>query len=315
MQRPREAAPALPSRWPGDRGAHLWVKDREVVLPDGTRVRYAVRGPAGAPWVVLAPGFLCPDTFWRDLAPELIHDHRVIMLNHRGTGASTEAGGGSLPPGAEAYTIPRLAEDVVAVMDAEAAAPATLVGHSMGVQVALEVARARPELVGSLVLAAGTHTSPFRSMYGSSVASYLFPVVSMAGAAAPRELSRRVLRAIELPIVRPVAIAMRAVAEHTPWAGMTTYRAHLSRVDPRTSIWTARGMHHFDPEPWLHRIATPTSVVVGSRDGWCPIAVGERQAAAIPDARLEVVPDASHTLPLEHPEVVLRHIHEVERRA
>jgi 3-oxoadipate enol-lactonase len=315
LPRPSDAAPALPSPWPGDRGGHLWARDREVVLPDGTRVRYTVRGPDGAPWVVCAPGFLCPDSHWRDIAPALVEDHRVVLLSHRGTGASTEAGGGTLPPSADAYTIPRLAEDVIAVMDAEDASSATLLGHSMGVQVVLEVWRVRPDLVRALVLAAGTHASPFRTMYDSPAASYLFPLVSMLGAATPRALSRRVMRAIELPLARPIGYALRALGDDTPWPGMTTYRAHLSRIDPRTAIWTARAMHHYDAGPWLRDVTVPTSVIVGTHDGWCPSSVGEAQAAAIPDARLEIVPSASHTLPLEHPEVVVRHVRQVEQRA
>ncbi|MCA1783925.1 MAG: alpha/beta fold hydrolase, partial [Intrasporangiaceae bacterium] len=137
MPGPRDAAPCQPSRWPEDRGGHVWQKDREVVTDDSTRIRYTVRGPAGTPWVVCVPGFLCPDTFWRDIGPDLAADHRVIMINHRGTGASTEAGGGRHPNGADGYTIPRIAGDIAAVMDAEAARDVILLGHSMGVQVAL----------------------------------------------------------------------------------------------------------------------------------------------------------------------------------
>lgn len=314
MPGPRVAAPTRPSPWPGDRGGHLWAKDREVVLEDGTRIRYTVRGPEGAPWLVLAPGFLCPDSFWRDLAPELVRDHRIVMFNHRGTGASTEAGGGPHPPAATAYTIPRLAEDVLAILEAESADGATLLGHSMGVQVALEVALSRPRAVRGLVLVAGPHASPFQTMYGNRAASLLFPVVSMLGAAVPREWTRWAMRAIELPLARPVGIRLLAVADHTPWAGMTTYRAHLPRVDPRTAIWTARGMDRYDPTDRLGGIGVPTSVIVGTRDGWCPTEVGEALAAAVPDARIEVVDGASHTLPLEHPDVVLRHVRRVEER-
>jgi pimeloyl-ACP methyl ester carboxylesterase len=50
----------------------------------------------------------------------------------------------------------------------------------MGVQVALQLAHVRPEAVRGLVLVAGTAGSPFRTMYGGSAASLLFPLVSMA---------------------------------------------------------------------------------------------------------------------------------------
>lgn len=314
MPGPRDAAPPTASPWDEDRGGHLWAKDREVVRPDGTRLRYVVRGPEGAPWVVGVAGFLCPDNFWRDLAPDLVRDHRVVLLNYRGIGASSEARGGTASPRAEDHEMPVLAGDVAAVLDAVGADTATCIGHSMGVQVALALWHDRPDLVGALALVAGAHASPFARMYGSSVGSYLFPVVSMAGSAAPKALTRRIMRAIELPVALPLGRRLQAVGDHTPWAGMTAYRAHLARVDPRTAIWTARGMHAFDPTPWLHLVDVPTVVIAGDRDGWCPVEVAEEQATTIPGARLEVVSGASHTLPLEHPELVLAHVRRLTGR-
>lgn len=311
---PRDAAPPVPSPWTGDRGGHLWAKDHEVVRGDGTRIRYTVRGPQDGPWVVGVAGYLCPDNFWRDLAPDLARDHRVVLLNYRGIGASTEAGGGWLPTRASDYEVPHLAGDVAAVLDDLEARDVTCIGHSMGVQVALALWHDRPDLVGALTLVAGAYASPFARMYGSGVGSVIFPFVSMAGAAAPRALTRRLMRAIELPVALPVGKRLQAIGELTPLAGMTPYRAHLSRVDPRTAIWTARGMHTYDPSAWLHLVDVPTSIIGGDRDGWCPVGVNEELAAAIPGARLEIVDGASHTLPLEHPELVLTHVRRLTGR-
>jgi pimeloyl-ACP methyl ester carboxylesterase len=85
---------------------------------------------------------------------------------------------------------------------------------------------------------------------------------------------------------------------------MRDYRWHLSEVDPRTAIWTARGMHDFDPTPWLHEVDVPTLVVVGSADAWSPAEVGERLVGMLPDARLLVIPEGSHGLPIEFPELI-----------
>jgi pimeloyl-ACP methyl ester carboxylesterase len=290
--------------WP-DRGGHLWPKDRQVVTADGTVVRYAVRGPAHGPAVVCCAGFLCPDNFWRDLAPDLARDHRVIILNYRGVGASSEAGGNARPPEPEAYALELLAEDVATVLDAEGVRGALAIGHSMGVQVALALWRARPELVGSLALLAGPYASPFRTFYGTSAASLVFPFVSATATAVPRQVSRRVMRALELPVTLPVARAIRALGPHTPPDGMRDYRLHLSNVDPRTAIWTARGMHLFDATPWLDEVHVPIFKAVGSADAWCPPRVGKALARRLPDTELLVVPGGSHALPIEFPDLLL----------
>ena len=297
-----------------DRGGHLWPKDREVRTDDGTVVRYSVRGRRDAPVVVCCAGYLCPDNFWRDLGPDLARDHRVIVPNYRGVGASSEAGGGSRPPNADAYRLERLADDVAAVLDAEEVEDVTAIGHSMGVQVALALWRSRPDLVGGLALLAGPFTSPLHTFYGNSAASYVFPFVSTTVAAMPRQVSKPFMRALELPVTLPVARFIRALGPHTPDEGMRDYRWHLSNIDPRTAIWTARGMHLFDARPWLDTVDVPVFMAVGTADAWCPVRIGEELADHIADADLLLVPEGSHALPIEFPEVLIPRIRALTHR-
>lgn len=278
------------------------------MTPDGTVVRYAVQGPVDAPWVVCCAGYLCPDNFWVDIAPDLARDHRVVILNYRGVGASSEAGGGSRPTDPEGYTIEALAGDVAAVMDAEGAYDATTIGHSMGVQVALALWRSRPDLVGRLALLGGPYASPLHTFYGTGAGRALFPLVSIGMPALPRSVSRVLMRSLELPFALPVARAIKAIGPHTPDAGMRTYRWHLSEVDPRTAIWTARGMHAFDAGPWLHEIDVPTLMAIGTADAWCPPAVAHALAEEVLHARLVLIPEGSHALPIEFPEQLITEI-------
>lgn len=289
-----------------DRGGHLWPKDRTATAPDGTVVRYTVLGRAGAPWLVTCAGFLCPDNFWVHLGPDLARDHQVLVLNYRGIGASSEARGDETPTSPHDYSTLHLASDVAAVLDAEGATAATVLGHSMGVQVALALWQQRPELVAGLALVAGPFASPFGSMYGTSIGNIVFPLVSMGVPLLPLPASRALMHALELPVAMPVARLIRAMGPHTPTSGMSLYREHMSKVDPRTAIWTARGMHAFDAEPWLRFIDVPTVVVVGTADTWTPEEVGGELADEIPDAELLVIPGGSHTLPIEFPDQVIR---------
>ncbi|MEX0835093.1 MAG: alpha/beta fold hydrolase, partial [Nitriliruptor sp.] len=151
----------------GDRGGHIWDKDREAISADGTRIRYTVLSADGdLPWLVLCPGFMCPDNFWATLGPTLAESHRVIVLNYRSMGAS----GDPRPPGYRTrhlkptdYTIDRMADDVQAVLEAEDAHDAVAVGHSMGCQVALQLWRQAPERIASLALVTGPYASPLHT--------------------------------------------------------------------------------------------------------------------------------------------------------
>jgi pimeloyl-ACP methyl ester carboxylesterase len=61
-------------------------------------------------------------------------------------------------------------------------------------------------------------------------------------------------------------------------------------------------MYNRSLEPLLAEVAVPALVVWGQRDGVVPLECGERYAAALADARLEVIPDAGHAVDLEDPE-------------
>ena len=52
---------------------------------------------------------------------------------------------------------------------------------------------------------------------------------------------------------------------------------------------------------WLHRINVPTLVLWGEHDGIASVDYGRSYAAAIPDARFDLVPDAAHLPHLEQP--------------
>ncbi len=290
--------------WPGDRGGHVWPKDREVVAEDGARIRYTVRGADDGPWVVLCSGFLCPDNFWRDLGPALMERHRVIVLNYRGVGASTdprEPGFRAHNVRASDYTIERFAGDVTAVLEAEDATDVAVIGHSMGVQVALQTWREVPDRVSALVLVTGPYASPLHTFYGSKLGTYLFPFAYLGIPVLPRVAQRGITHMLRLPVAMPVARAIKALGPETPLEGMRGYFQHFGEVDPMVTLKIARGMHRFDAGPWLDQVDVPTLVLVGSEDRFSPPALGEAMIRALPHGELVEIAGGSHAALIEHP--------------
>jgi pimeloyl-ACP methyl ester carboxylesterase len=67
-------------------------------------------------------------------------------------------------------------------------------------------------------------------------------------------------------------------------------------------------MHNPALVHWLHRVAMPSLVLWGDRDGVVPPAYGEKLATALPAARFETIVGAAHYPQIEHPEAVADHI-------
>ena len=111
---------------------------------DGVRIHYAAAGEG--PLVVMVHGF--PDYWysWRHQMEALKDRFKVAAIDQRGYNLSGQ------PKGVESYAMPLLAGDVAAVIAAEGAEKAIVVGHDWGGAVAWNLAIARPDLVDLLII-------------------------------------------------------------------------------------------------------------------------------------------------------------------
>ena len=177
----------------------------------------------------------------------------------------------------------------------EAAPPRfALAAHAMGGFVAFEVMRRAPERVAYLVLVAtlaaadGPAQTARRQGYIDLVESGRFDQVIEERIPMLFSPDRRDDRAL-------LGIA-RAMAAHTGAATfLAQQRAIMARVDSR---------------PSLARIAVPTLLLWGDADGITTRAQQDEMLAALPDARLDVLPGVGHLPMLEAPERTARLIEE-----
>ena len=110
------------------------------------RMRYLDWGGEGPP--ILALHGLASGAHWYDLvAPELAKNYRVIAPDQRGHGQTTQA-----PTG---YDWKTLASDVLGLMDYINAETFTVLGHSWGGNVAINLAADHPDRVSALVMIDG----------------------------------------------------------------------------------------------------------------------------------------------------------------
>lgn len=83
-------------------------------------------------------------SFWQPQAELFAKNYRVVLHDHRGTGASSRL--------ATAYSVELMAQDVIGLMDALEIEKAHFVGHSTGGAIGQVLAATAPERVLSLVL-------------------------------------------------------------------------------------------------------------------------------------------------------------------
>ena len=190
-------------------------------------------------------------------------------------------GFGATPPPPEAWGGAEYAGAIAPVLD-ELAGPAVVVGHSFGGQVAVHLAAARPDAVAALVL---TGTPLFRAAGGRK------PPIGFRLA---RALHRRGL----LGEARMEALRQRH--------GSADYRAATGVM---RDVFVKVVNEPYEAQ--LGSLSQPVELVWGDDDAEVPLAVAERAASVIPNARLTVCRGAGHLTPLTAPDKIrdalLRH--------
>lgn len=246
---------------------------------NGTTIGYDVYG-AGETALALLHAYPLSRGQWAAQAQSLARalDIRVITPDLRGCGESSADD--------TAITMERMAQDVVALLDALGASRVALGGLSMGGYVAFAALRAQPERFAGLMLADTRAAADSAEAQAARAQTAIFVQQQGAGALfdrdAPRLLSNRTLHH------DPAAVAQaRALAE-------------VNRPEALAAV--ARGMaRRHDATDLLPRIACPTLVLVGDQDAITPVADARILFERIPHAHLEIIEDAGHLSNLERP--------------
>jgi pimeloyl-ACP methyl ester carboxylesterase len=248
---------------------------------DGVNLAYEEEG-SGSP-----PGLLVHGTggrLWGELPAELAKERRTIWYHRRGFGESVH------PP---IKDHPRHTADAAALLERLDAAPAVLVGWSMGGVISLHLALTRPELVHSIVLV--EPPLHLRKHPNLRMLREVGGVMVSRRFKGDREAALRFLR-----FATRYADGGNGFDESPP-DGQEAILSNASAIMRELDSGTGEHIKAVQ----LARISCPVVCLVGERTGPEYRDAAERIRKALPSTRIESVPGAGHTLPLTHPAAVL----------
>ena len=263
---------------------------------DGSEIFYNVLGRGDS--IVMCDGIGCDQYAWTYLAPYLAKTHQVIRWNYRGHGRSGP------PPGLDAMNLDRLCEDLDAVLDVTQVDKAVLIGHSMGVQVILEQWARRPESVRSLVALCGAFGRPLDSFRGSALAIELFPFVRAALGHYPNLTQAVWENLVPTRLALAVASVVEINRDLIRVGDFLPYLDHLGHMDVQLFLSLLDDASTRSSESDLPDIDKPTLIMAGERDTFTPPRLAEQMHDLVPESEYLLVPMASHTMPIEMPDLV-----------
>jgi pimeloyl-ACP methyl ester carboxylesterase len=264
---------------------------------NGITIEYETFGDPADPPVLLIMGFGCQLTLWDEGFCRALAErgHYVVRYDNRDVGLSTwfdEAGEPGLldllsGTAAALYSLVDMADDGAGLLGALGCGPAHVVGVSMGGMIAQTFALEHPRRLRTLTSIMSTTGDPTVGQASPEALEALVPVppVSREEAMDQGVAMWKTIGSPGFPFdedaVRERAGGFYDRAFHP--AGNTRQLAAIVTQPDRTAA--------------LGAVSAPTLVIHGADDPLVAVSGGEATAAAVPGARLLVVPGMGHDMP------------------
>ncbi|MEU5593177.1 4-carboxymuconolactone decarboxylase [Streptomyces sp. NPDC020298] len=239
-------------------------------------LQYRFDGPEDAPVLILGPSLGTTWHMWDRQVPELARQWRIFRFDLPGHGGA---------PAHPAGSVSELTARLLATLDGLGVHRFGYAGCALSGAVGIELALRHPERLASLALVAASPrfgtADEFRQRGVIVRTNGLDPIARTSP---------------DRWFTGGFAAAQPAITE---WAVQM-----VRTTDPGCYIAACEALAGFDVRPELGRVGVPTLVLVGSDDQVTGPAEARTLVAGIPDARLAVVPGASHLVPVEQPAAV-----------
>ena len=265
------------------RGRHRFPMTRQYSHIGSRTIAYLDSAPGQNDLrvLVLLHAFPIGANLWEPQVKSVPTGWRLITPDLRGFGGSTEI------DSVNSLSMADYAADVVDLLDELGVTRAVIGGCSMGGYAALALYQSAAQLFEGLVLAntrAGADSPESRANRRNMLA-----LLDREGASG---------------VAREMMPKLLGKTTHESNSNSESYIRRLIKQQSAIAIRSAiqRMMHRPDSTLLLAQVSVPTLVITGAEDEMIPVEESRKMAAAIPGAKLVIIPGAGHLANLEQPE-------------
>ena len=255
-----------------------------TIALDGYNLAYTTEGPPNAPPLLMIHGFMSHRGVWQQTVEVLKDSYCCVTLDLLGFGESDKPEDGD-------YSLEAQGQRILHLADVLGFEEFSLVGHSMGGQIALSIAALlASERVTKLVSVAGI------------VSGTLTPVVE--GIAYPQ---------VALGAAFPGVYTLWRYLARYPWCANAMFRAWFHRMDAVpferwevdrvmafqpgvhvSAYEAAQSIHHLNLTAHLPKITAPTLAIFGRQDNVVPISDGFLIKQHVLSSQLVLIDECGH---------------------
>ena len=268
----------------------------QYITTNGIKLHYVTQGEG--PLMLLLHGF--PEFWysWRHQIPEFAKDYRVVALDLRGYNESEK------PAEPSAYVMPELIKDVAGVIQGLGYETCVLVGHDWGGAIAWFFAYAHPEMVEKLIVLNIPHPAKFAEAFRSNL----------------QQLQRSwYIFFFQLPLIPELLLQWddyAAIARAFIEAAIDKSAFSLEDIEAYKDAAAKRGaltamVNYYRNvfqgllnQPEWGTLSIPTLMIWGENDTALGTELTYNTQAYVPDIEIHYIPDCSHWVQQEQPELV-----------
>ena len=267
---------------------------------DGIKIAYSTaKDSPSSDAILFNYGLVCSKNHWKYQIPFfekrgfkcILHDYRF----HHNSGGTSDI---------SECTFKNITKDVGELLDYLEIDKAFIVGHSMGVNISLEMARLFPQKIRGLVLISGTLFPPQEVMFNSKIMDIAIPYIKRFRKYFPNTYEQ-VWRTQHLnPLARKVVHKGGFNTKQVSEEFITIYMKKISELPQELFFRLMEEMRDHDIIRDMGNIKVPSLIIGGEHDYVIPSYLQRMIHQYLEGSELYIVKDGSHVPQVDFPDLI-----------
>lgn len=251
------------------------------------------------PVLVFNYGLVCSNHHWRY---QLSHfeDKGFQILIHDYRGHFQSSGNHDV----KKITFPQIAEDTAGLCEYLGIKKAFFLGHSMGVNISLQIAKDYPSLVQGMVLISGTFMPVKDIMFDTNLMEFVTPILESFKSKYPTLLNKIWASGGMNPLAKTIIHATGFNRHRVSKEFIEIYLNRVGQLGPDVFFQLFGEMTKQNIVSSLEKMKMPTLVIGGQKDNVIPNHLQRTLASILPNAEAYFLPEGSHVPQADYPELV-----------
>ncbi len=259
---------------------------------------FSVLDPA-RPVLVFNYGLVCSNHHWR-FQLDFFDNKGYQILVHDYRGHFQSSGKNDV----KKITFPQLAKDINDLCQYLGIQKAVMLGHSMGVNVTLQLAKDFPELVSGMVLISGTFMAVNDVMFDSNIMEFITPF-AVAGLEKYPDVMKKLWTASGLnPVVREIIHTTGFNKMKVSKEFIEIYLNRVGQLGPEVFFQLFAEMTRQNIASSLEQMKVPSLIIGGQKDNVIPNHLQRTLASLLPQSETYFLVDGSHVPQADFPELI-----------